>query len=526
VAKKHVNARAFLAASVISKEVLCREADNMLTVGIDIGTSAVKLLVMNESGKVIKTISREYPLYMYSDGRSEQSPQDWWQETTQGLRELTKDLEPITAVSFSGQMHGLVALDEDDNVLRNAILWNDQRTGAECDYLNNTIGRDVLLENAANIALTGFTAPKILWMRNNEPELYAKISKVMLPKDYIAYKLTGVFATDYSDASGTLLLDVAARDWSDSLLEIMGLSRKQMPNLYHSYEAIGTVTPAASEETGLSTTTKVIIGGGDQAVGAIGTGTVKSGTCSVSLGTSGVLFVAADDFAVDKGPSAIHSFCHATGKYHLMGVTLAAAGSAKWWYEEVLGTTDYESEQASMLEHLGKNYVYYLPYLSGERTPHNDPAARGTFVGMDMTTTRTNMTQAVMEGVAFSLRDILTRVAALGHNVDTARIIGGGAKSAVWCQMIADILRLKVEKINATEGPAFGAAILAMVGAGAFPTVNAACDSLITATDVFTPNPSAADMYDKHYPIYTGLYTALTSSYKSIEAIKKVRNER
>jgi len=493
----------------------------MITIGIDIGTSAVKLLAMDKSGKVLKTLSREYPLYMYNDGRSEQAPEDWWAETAKGLKEIvehTQNLGEVAAVSFSGQMHGLVALDKDDNVLRRAILWNDQRTQAQCDYLNNEIGREKLLDNAANIALTGFTAPKILWMRDNEPELFAKISKVMLPKDYIAYKLTGVFATDYSDASGMLLLDVAKKDWSDSLLEIMGLTRNQVPALYHSYESVGTVTQEASHETGLPTSAKVVIGGGDQAVGAIGTGTVKSGTCSVSLGTSGVLFVAADDFAVDKGPSAIHSFCHATGKYHLMGVTLAAAGSGKWWFEDILGTRDYDKEQSEMAANLGKNSVYYLPYLSGERTPHNNPLARGTFIGMNMTTTRSDMTQAVMEGVAFSLRDILTRVKELGHTVTTARIIGGGANSPVWCQIVADVLGLKVEKINATEGPAFGAAILAMVGAGAYATVEEACASLIQATDVFTPDAAAAARYDKHYPVYTGLYTALKDSFKAMDA--------
>jgi len=494
-----------------------------MTIGIDIGTSAVKLLAMAKDGQVLRTISREYPLYMYRDGRSEQAPEDWWHETAQGLKEITQGLEPVEAVSFSGQMHGLVALDENDNVLRPAILWNDQRTQAQCDYLNNVIGREKLLDNAANIALTGFTAPKILWMRDNEPELFAKIHKVMLPKDYIAYKLSGVFATDYSDASGTLLLNVALKDWSCTLLEIMGLSRSQLPELYHSYQAIGTVTPQAAEETGLPITAKVVIGGGDQAVGAIGTGTVKSGTCSISLGTSGVLFVAADAFAVDKGPSAIHSFCHATGRYHLMGVTLAAAGSAKWWHEGILSTTDYEQEQATIAANIGKNSVYYLPYLSGERTPHNDPAARGTFVGMSMTTTRADMTQAVLEGVAYSLRDILTRVSDLGHTVTTARIIGGGAKSPAWCQIVADILHLNVEKINATEGPAFGAAILAMVGVGHYATVEEACEKLIQATDIYTPNQITADLYDKHYPIYTGLYTALKDSFKAIE---KVRYER
>jgi len=489
----------------------------MITIGIDIGTSAVKLLAMDCNGQVLNTVSRDYPLYMYPDGRSEQAPEDWWAETAAGLRELTQGLpEPVAAVSFSGQMHGLVALDADDNVLRRAILWNDQRTGAECDYLNQN--REMLLDNTANIALTGFTAPKILWMKNNEPELFAKIAKVMLPKDYIAYKLTGVFATDYSDASGMLLLDVARKDWSDLMLEKIGLSRNQVANLYASYEAIGAVTPAAAAETGLSTDTKVVIGGGDQAVGAIGTGTVKSGTCSVSLGTSGVLFVAADDFVVDKEPSAIHSFCHATGKYHLMGVTLAAAGSAKWWYEEVLATQSYNAEQATMLENLGKNNVYFLPYLSGERTPHNNPNARGAFVGMSMTTTRQDMTQAVMEGVAFSLRDILTRVKELGHTVSSARIIGGGAKSPVWCQIVADVLNMKVEKINASEGPAFGAAILALVGAGADYTVEEACEALIQVTEEFTPG-TAATQYDKMYPIYRGLYSALVDTYKAIGTV-------
>jgi len=491
----------------------------MITIGIDIGTSAVKLLAMDHSGKVLQTITRDYPLYMYPDGRSEQDPKDWWEETARGLKEITSHLsEPVAAVSFSGQMHGLVVLDENDNVLRRAILWNDQRTSTQCDYLNQN--REMLLDNTANIALTGFTAPKILWMKDNEPELYAKIAKVMLPKDFIAYKLSSVFATDYSDASGMLLLDVSRKDWSDLMLEKVGLTRSQVPTLYSSYESVGTVTPAAASKTGLTTSTRVVIGGGDQAVGAIGTGTVRPGTCSVSLGTSGVLFVATDTFAVDKKPSAIHSFCHATNKYHLMGVTLAAAGSAKWWYEDILATTDYESEQKEMMENLGKNNVYFLPYLSGERTPHNNPLARGAFVGMNMTTSRSDMTQAVMEGVAYSLRDILTRVAELGHTVTKARIIGGGAKSPVWCQIVADILNLKVEKINASEGPAFGAAILALVGAGAYPTVEEACEQLIKTTEEFVPS-SAATAYNKMYPIYTGLYTALVDTYKAANEVSQ-----
>ncbi|MCL2363089.1 MAG: xylulokinase [Defluviitaleaceae bacterium] len=490
----------------------------MFTLGIDIGTSAVKVIVMNQNGEVLRTVSRDYPLYLFGDGCSEQAPQDWWAQTVIALKEITTDYPNIAAVSFSGQMHGLVALDADGNVLRRAILWNDQRTTAECDYLNNTVGREVLLANAANIALTGFTLPKILWVKNNEPEIFKQIKMVMLPKDYIAYMLSGVAATDYSDASGMLLLDVAKRDWSDKMLAIAELTRDNVPKLFASYESVGTVTPQAAQETGLPTSCKVVIGGGDQAVGAVGTGTVEEGTCSVSLGTSGVLFVAMDEFAVDNSPAAIHAFAHATGRYHMMGVTLAAAGSSKWWVEQVLGTTDYPAEQVDINE-LGRNKVYYLPYLSGERTPHNDPYARGAFIGMTMATTRAEMTQSLFEGVAFSLRDILVRVRALGKTVSTARIIGGGANSPVWCQIVADVLNVTVQKIHSDEGPALGAAILAMVGAGVYASVEEACTKLIKTTETFTPNPQTAAAYDKHYAVYTRLYEALKGSYSEIAKI-------
>ncbi|MCL1864008.1 MAG: xylulokinase [Defluviitaleaceae bacterium] len=484
-------------------------------IGVDIGTSAVKMIAVDEKGTVLRTVSRDYPLYMFDNGFSEQAPEDWWSQTADGLRELTKGLPEVSSVSFSGQMHGLVLLDENDNVIRRAILWNDQRTQKQCDYLNNTIGREVLLENAANIALTGFTAPKILWVKENEPEIFAKVKKIMLPKDYIAYKLSGVFATDVSDASGMLLLDVKKQDWSDKMLEITGVSRGQLPKLFQSYEAVGNVTAEAAKETGLSANAKVVIGGGDQAVGAVGSGIVSEGMCSVSLGTSGVLFVAADNFAVDTSPAAIHAFAHSTGRFHFMGVTLAAAGSNKWWVEEILSTTDYPAEQKN-INKVGTNPVYFLPYLSGERTPHNDSMARGAFVGMNMTTTRADMTLAVLEGVAYSLRDILTRVRGLGAKVTTARIIGGGAKSPLWCQIIADILQLRVEKMQSEEGPAFGAAILAMVGAGAFKNVEEACKALIKVTETFEPNKENAANYDKRYPIYVNLYSALKESFHSI----------
>ncbi|MCL2708290.1 MAG: xylulokinase [Defluviitaleaceae bacterium] len=490
------------------------DRDNFLTIGIDLGTSAVKLIAMDCAGNTVGTAAREYPLYLTDDGWSEQDPAEWWAQTSDGIRELISNLDAglIKSVSFSGQMHGLVALDENDSVIRRAILWNDQRTQKQCDYLNGTVGKKFLLANTANVALTGFTAPKILWMKDNEPENFRRIKKIMLPKDYIAYKLSGVFATDYSDASGTLLLDVAKQDWSDAMLEIVGLTRENVASLYPSYAAVGGVTPEASRETGLPEGVRVVIGGGDQAVGAVGTGTVADGMCSVSLGTSGVVFVSTDNFNIDESPAAIHSFCHANGRYHMMGVTLAATGSMKWWVEDVLSANDYPAEQTD-IKTLGKNKVYYLPYLNGERTPHNNPHARGVFAGMTLTTTRAEMTQAVMEGVAFSLRDILEIVRKLGARVQTARIIGGGAKSPVWCQMMADVLNVRVERINSSEGPAFGAAILAAVGAGLFGSVGEACEKLISVTETFVPNQAAAKRYDTHYQIFAGLYDAMKALF-------------
>jgi len=488
----------------------------MTTVGIDIGTGGVRMLAMDETGKILKIVTRDYPLYQ-SGPDSEQEPDDWWNQCVDGLKEMTLAVKDIAAVSFSGQMHGLVVLDSDDKVIRRAMLWNDQRTTAQCDYLNNKIGRDKLLENTANVALTGFTLPKILWMKEHEPDNFKKIAKIMLPKDYLAYKLSGQFCTDESDASGTLLLDVSKRAWSPFMMEVAGLNASQLPKVYPSSGVVGTVTAAAAKATGLSENVKVVAGGGDQAVGAVGTGTVDGGMCSLSLGTSGVVFVAGDDFAVDKNPSAIHSFCAANGRYHMMGVTLGAAASTKWWIEDVLGTGDYNGEQKAIkTEDLGNNNVYYLPYLSGERSPINDSDARGAFVGMTTMTSRTDMTLAVLEGVAYSLRDCLDAIKKLGVSASSARIIGGGAKSPLWCQIMANVLNLRVDKINSAEGPAFGAAILAMVGAGAFPTVEEACAKLISVTESFAPDAGAAARYDKRYPIYGQLYKDLAGTFKKL----------
>ncbi|MDR0999859.1 MAG: xylulokinase [Clostridiales bacterium] len=492
----------------------------MYFVGVDLGTSAVKTLLMDENGTIAKVCGREYPLYIYDNGWSEQSPEDWFTYTTEALRELTDGIDPgdIASVSFSGQMHGLVMLDENDNVIRRAILWNDQRTAKQCEYLNEVVGRKALMDNTGNVALTGFTAPKILWVKENEPENFARIRKIMLPKDYLAYSLSGVFATDYSDSSGMLLLDVANKKWSDFMLNICGIKADQLAALYPSYAPVGTITKRASELTGLGTHVKVVIGGGDQAVGAVGSGTVVNNMCSVSLGTSGVVFVAMDDFKADYGPGALHSFCSATGSYHMMGVTLAAAGSNKWWVEDILNNTDYVGEQ-SKIDELGRNRVFFLPYLNGERTPRNDPDALGTFVGMRMSSERKDMTQAVMEGVSFSLRDTLEIVRGLDTHVNTVRIYGGGAKSPLWCQMTADIFNARVEKINSSEGAAFGAAILAAVGSGAFANVKDACAKLIKATDVYEPNTDAVENYNKRYAVYTKLYHDLKDTFKMINRL-------
>ena len=491
----------------------------MLFIGIDLGTSAVKALLMDNTGSIKRIVSREYPLYMNDEGWSDQDPDDWWAASADCIKELISgfNASDIQSISFSGQMHGLVLLDENDQVIRRAILWNDQRTFAECDYLNNEIGRDKLIDHTANVALTGFTAPKILWVKKNEPDNFKRIAKIMLPKDYIAYKLSGVFATDYSDASGMLLLDVKNRKWDPFMLDLLGINEDKLAKLYQSYESVGTVSERASQETGLPCSVKVVIGGGDQAVGAVGSGAVVNNMCSVSLGTSGVVFVSSDSFKADYEKSALHSFCHATGKYHMMGVTLAAAGSNKWWVEDILKETDYASEQTGIGE-LGNNRVFFLPYLNGERTPKNDPNARGAFVGMSMTTKRSDMTQAVLEGVTFSLRDILEIVRNLGINADTARIIGGGAKSPLWRQMTADILNVRVETINSSEGPALGAAILAAVGAGAFPSVEEACKSLIKVTNVYTPNKEAVERYNTRYKVYVQLYDDLKNTFKRISS--------
>lgn len=485
----------------------------MLYVGVDLGTSSVKLLLMDEAGDIKNIAMREYPLYFPKPGWSEQNPEDWYAAVVDAMKELTKDCDKsqIDGISFSGQMHGMVILDENDQVIRPAILWNDGRTQAECDYLNKEIGREKISSYIANMALTGFTAPKLLWVRKHEPENFAKIKKVMLPKDYIAYMLSGIHCTDVSDASGMILLDVKNKCWSKEMLEICGLKEEQMAKIHESYEVVGNITEKAAKELGLSTQVKIIAGGGDQAVAAVGTGTVGNGKCSVSLGTSGVVFISTDKFAVDS-ENALHAFAHADGKYHFMGVMLSAAASSKWWIEEILATKDYKTEEGAVTK-LGENNVFFLPYLMGERTPHNNPNARGTFIGMTMDTTRADMTQAMLEGVAFALRDSFEIVKSLGVNIERIRINGGGAKSPLWCKIIADVLDVKVDKINSSEGPAFGAAILAAVGCGKYASVEEATDKLVKVVKTTEQDPQEVELYNKKYDIFRQIYPSLKDMY-------------
>lgn len=481
----------------------------MLYIGVDLGTSAVKLLLMNEDGKIENIASREYPLYFPNPGWSEQNPQDWFEQSMEGIKELLAGYpkEEVAGISFGGQMHGLVVLDEQDQVIRPAILWNDGRTGKETEYLNQVIGKERLSEYTANIAFAGFTAPKILWMKEHEPENFGKIRKIMLPKDYLAYRLSGSFCTDVSDASGMLLMDVKNRRWSEEMLKICGITEEMLPKLYESYEVVGTLKAEIAKDLGLSENVKVIAGAGDNAAAAVGTGTVGDGRCNISLGTSGTIFISSRNFGVDEH-NALHSFAHADGNYHLMGCMLSAASCNKWWSEEILKTKDFKAEQEG-IRRLGENHVFYLPYLMGERSPHNNPDARAMFIGMSMDTTREEMTQAVLEGVAFGLRDSLEVARSLGIQLERTKICGGGAKSPLWKKMIANIMNLKVDVIESEEGPALGAAMLAAVGCGAYPDVETVAEKVVKVIDTIEPEEDLVQKYEERYQEFRKIYPAV-----------------
>ncbi len=485
----------------------------MLYIGVDLGTSAVKLLLMDETGDIKNIVSKEYPLFFPHPGWSEQNPEDWFEKSMEGIRELTEgfDRSKVAGISFGEQMHGLVALDKDDQVIRPAILWNDGRTGEETDYLNNVIGKDKLSQYTANIAFAGFTAPKILWMKKHEPENFAKIVKIMLPKDYLAYRLSGSFCTDVSDASGMLLMDVKNRCWSKEMMEICGITEEMLPKLYESYEVVGTLKEDVAEALGLSADVKVIAGAGDNAAAAVGTGTVGDGMCNISLGTSGTIFISSENFGVDEN-NALHSFAHADGNYHLMGCMLSAASCNKWWMEDILKTKDFGKEQEG-IQKLGENNVFFLPYLMGERSPHNNPDARAMFIGMSMDTTREDMTQAVLEGVAFGLRDSLEVARSLGIQIERTKICGGGAKSPLWKKIIANVMNLKVDVIESEEGPALGGAMLAAVGCGEYPDVKTIAEKIVKVVDTVEPEEELVKKYEEKYQKFRTIYPTVKCLY-------------
>ena len=481
-----------------------------LYIGVDLGTSALKLLLMDAEGRILNMISKEYPLEFPKSGWSQQDPEDWARAVMEGVPELLKGFNgsDVVGIGCGGQMHGLVILDEKDSVIRPAILWNDGRTARQVEYLNHVIGKDKLSAYTANIAFAGFTAPKLLWVRENEPDNFSRIAKIMLPKDYINYILTGVHSCDYSDASGMLLLDVKHKCWSKEMLEICGITETQMPRLFESYQSIGSLKPEIAKQLGLSEGVQVAAGAGDNAAAAVGTGVIGEGGCNISLGTSGTIFISCAQFRVDH-QNALHAFAHADGGYHLMGCMLSAASCNKWLMDEIYKTSDYAAEQLPITDDkLGENLVYFLPYLMGERSPINDTNARGMFFGMTMDTTRADLTQAVLEGVAFAIRDSVEVARDQGIAIRSAKICGGGAKSPLWKKIVANILNVELQCMDSEQGPGMGGAMLAMVACGEYGSVQEVCDQLVRVTSTIKPEPELAVKYEKHYQKFRQIYPA------------------
>lgn len=488
-------------------------------IGIDLGTSAMKLLLVGADGGILNTVTKEYPLEFPRNGWSQQNPEDWKNALFEGIPELLLgfDASLVKGIGAGGQMHGLVVLDKNDEVIRPAILWNDGRTEKEVEYLNEVIGKDRLSELTANIAFAGFTAPKILWMKENESENFAKISKIMLPKDYVNYILTGIHSCDYSDASGMLLLDVKNKCWSSKMLEICSVKEEQMPKLFESYEVIGKVLPEIAKMLGLPEGVIVCAGAGDNAAAAVGTGVVGEGGCNISLGTSGTVFISSEKFGVDE-TNSLHAFAHADGGWHLMGCMLSAASCNKWLMEDILNTTDYEGEQAKITEDmLGENRVFFLPYLMGERSPINDTNARGTFIGMSMDTKREDLVLAVLEGVAFALRDSIEVARSLGIEINSSKLCGGGAKSPLWRRILANVLNVELEIPKTEQGPGMGGAMLAMVACNEYSSVSEAAKHLTSVSCVIKPDPELAEKYENKYQKFIKIYPACKSLFAELK---------
>lgn len=475
-------------------------------IGLDLGTSGVKALLVNEEGTILKETNRSYPCLFPEDNYSEQEPKEWIEKSLLAIEDLLVDenKEDVKAISFGGQMHGLVLLDKKDEVIRPAILWNDGRSVDETNYLNKTIGQNKISEYTGNIAFAGFMAPKILWVYSNEKENFDRISKIMLPKDYLIYKLSGQFATDVSDASGMLLLDVKNRKYSPEMLELCHINEDMLPKLYESYEVCGNLVKEYADRLGLSTDVKIVAGAGDNAAAAIGTGTIGNGACNVSLGTSGTIFLSSDKFSVDE-KNALHSFCDASGKYHLMGCILSAASCRKWWLEDILHTEDYLKDESELED----SPTIFLPYLMGERSPHNDVNARGAFINLCATTTKGQMSKAVLEGVAFALRDCLEIAKQNGVYPTYSTICGGGARSTTWKQIMADVFNLPIRVLKTNQGPSYGAAILAMVGDGVYKSVEDATKAIVKVEETVQPRKDRVEYYQKKYELFKRLYPAL-----------------
>ncbi len=483
--------------------------------GIDISTTGVKALIIAPDGRVIASANTEQPLSTPRPLWSEQDPADWWRSTLTSVRQVLKQSgvsgDQIAAIGLTGQMHGLTLLDDTGAILRPAILWNDQRTAAQCDEIRARLGRNRLIEICGNDALTGFTAPKILWVRENEPQVYARIRHILLPKDYVRYLLTGAFAVDCADGSGTILFDIKTRDWSPEILKALDIPLEWLPKTFEGSQVTGLISAEAATLTGLKTGTPVVGGGGDQAAQAVGVGAVRPGIVALTLGTSGVVF------ATTQGPfvepeGRLHAFCHSVPeRWHLMGVMLSAAGSLRWYRDTFAPGVDYDSLLAPAGQVLpGSEGLLFLPYLTGERTPHPDPLARGSFTGLTIRHTQAHLTRAVLEGVAFGLRDSFELMKAVGlTKIEQVRVSGGGAKSPLWRQILADVFNAELVTVNTTEGAAYGAALLAGVGCGLFNDTDAACAQAVQVTGSTVPHPKAVEKYDQIYAIYGDLYPAL-----------------
>jgi xylulokinase len=487
--------------------------------GIDVSTTATKALLVDQAGRVVASHSSEYAFETPRPLWSEQDPALWWAAACTSIRAVLEtsgiDAPAIEAVGLTGQMHGLVLLDEAGDVLRPAILWNDGRTATECDAIRRRLGKDRLIGITGNDALTGFTAPKILWVREHETRLYGRARHVLLPKDYLRYRLTGAFATDKAGAAGTLLMDLEARDWSQEVLDALAIPRSWLPKTHEGPEITGTVSTEASSATGLAEGTPVVAGGGDQAAGAVGVGAIREGVVSLVLGTSGVVFATADRPTVEP-EGRLHAFCHAVpGRWHMMGVMLSAAGSLRWYRDVLAPGTSFDDLLAPAGEiRPGAEGLTFLPYLTGERTPHPDPLARGAFVGLTVRHSKAHITRAVLEGVAFGLRDGFELMSGAGlRDAAEIRVSGGGARSPLWRQIIADVIGAPLATVNTTEGAAYGAALLAGVGAGIWASVDDACDATVAVTGRTEPDPAATRRYAGAYERYRALYPALKSTF-------------